>query len=139
MTDTHTALEWLQRLRETVTAHDVSAHLALISESLRVYPTTRRTPLDYTHWATTRRDAIEQGRLTALSHGTPRFRVLALRRIVMQVEETLHFADGQHETLSKHWVLEREADDHWRLVEEQIKAQGGTPGRAASPTGGHRL
>ncbi len=135
MTDTHTALEWLRRLRETVTSRDVPAHLALVSETLHAYPATRCTPLNYTHWATARRSAIEQGRLTALSHGTPRFRVLALRRIVMQVEETLHFADGQHETLSKHWVLERETDDHWRLVEEQIKTQD----RAASPTEGHRL
>lgn len=119
----HTALNWLQRLRETVSQGDANAHLALASTALRVYPGAQRKALDYTDWAHRRRDDIEQGRLTALTHTPPRFRTLALRRIVLHVEETLHFDNGRHEIQSKELILEKEPDEHWRLVEEQIKAR----------------
>lgn len=123
MNDTHTALDWLQTLRETVDQRDARAHLALVSENLRVYPPARQAPpVDYPLWAQRRREDIEQGRLTALAHTPPRFRVMALRRIVMQVEETLYFDNGLEETRAKQLILEKEADEHWRLVEEQIKA-----------------
>lgn len=119
--DEATVRLWLDKIAHSVATRDLDAHMDLVSKNVQVYGVPGNEVIDYSGWERRRRNEFTKGLLTRLSFGEPQMKVLGLRRIVFGVDEKMYGHDGRQILVSKEIVLEREEDEQWRVVEEQVR------------------
>lgn len=116
----HIAEDWLAALSASVENRDIDVHMALVSENVQVYGIPGIESLNYQQWKFRRHNEFCKNRL----HGL-RYKILCIKtdqthRLGFEVEETMLATCGEAYIISKHILLEKEADDNWRVVEETI-------------------
>lgn len=111
---------WLKQLTRSVETRDLTAHMQLISEQVKVYGLPGGQIVDYSQWKKRRHTEFSQAQLLALGYRLINIKTIALLRLVFHVEETMQACNGMCVFIDKDIILELEADDHWRVVEERI-------------------
>jgi len=113
-------LNWLKRVSESVEHRDLTAHMELVSKNVRVYGIPNQASLDYQGWYRRRRNEFNNNRLASLRYTNLNIKTITLRRLGFQVTEIMQATNGQQIEIIKDILLEREADNQWRVVEETI-------------------
>ena len=111
---------WLEQLTRSVETRDLAAHMALVSQRVQVYGLPGGQIVDYSQWKKRRYTEFSQAQLLALSYQLLNIKTITSRRLGFHVEETMQACNGMCIFIDKDIILEREADDHWRVVEERI-------------------
>jgi len=117
----HIVEDWLEAMRLSVEQHDLTAHMALVSKNVHIYGLPNYKEIDYDAWQQRRKNEFNHNRLQALVHKLIRIRLSLQRRIGFELEEHMLASDGKVCIILKDVLLEREADDNWRVVEENIR------------------
>ena len=114
-------LNWLNRMSESVKKRDLDAHMALVSKKVLVYGIPEQASLGYYDWKRRRRNEFYKNRLASLTYSNLNIKTITMRRLGFQVTETMQATTGQKVLIDKEMILEQEADNEWRVVEETIK------------------
>lgn len=114
-------LNWLDRMSESVKQRDLDAHMELVSKKVLVYGIPNRETLGYNDWKQRRRNEFTRQRLASLTYSNLNIKTITLRRLGFEVTEIMQATTGQRVQLEKEILLEQEADNAWRVVEETIK------------------
>lgn len=114
-------LNWLDRMSESVKQRDLDAHMELVSKKVLVYGIPNRETLGYNDWKQRRRNEFYRQRLASLTYSNLNIKTITLRRLGFEVTEIMQATTGQKVQLEKEILLEQEADNAWRVVEETIK------------------
>lgn len=111
---------WLKLLTRSVETRDLAAHMQLISERVKVYGLPGGQIVDYNQWQKRRYTEFSQAQLLALAYRLLNIKTSTPRRLGFHVEETMQACNGICIFIDKDIILERETDDQWRVVEENI-------------------
>lgn len=114
-------LNWLNRMSESVKKRDLDAHMGLVSKKVLVYGIPNQESLGYYDWKRRRRNEFYQNLLANLIYSDLSIKTITLRRLGFEVTETMQAITGQLIHIDKEIILEQEADNEWRVVEETIK------------------
>ena len=114
-------VNWLNRLSESVRQRDLEAHMALVSKRVKVYGIPGQPLIDYRGWEQRRRHELQHSKLESLEYRDLKIKVISLRRLGFAVTETMRGSNGRHILIQKDILLEQEADNEWRVVEETIR------------------
>ena len=114
-------LNWLNRMTESVKKRDLDAHMALVSKKVLVYGIPEQASLGYYDWKRRRRNEFYKNRLASLTYSDLNIMTITMRRLGFQITETMQATTGQGVLIDKEIILEQEADNEWRVVEETIK------------------
>ena len=117
----HIIEDWLSAMQRSVETHDIDAHMALVSKNVRVYGLPNQTEVDFDAWRLRRHNEFKNNKLQGLVYKLIRIRMALQRRIGFEVEEHMLSADGNVYVILKDVMLEREQDNNWRVVEENIR------------------
>lgn len=116
----HIAQDWLQALSESVKNQDINSHMRLVSKNVHVYGIPGIETLNYQQWLYRRHNEFLHNRLFSLQHKIIRIKTDQQRRLGFEVEEQMMATEGRVYIIHKDILLEREQDDNWRVVEENI-------------------
>jgi len=111
---------WLEKLTRSVEKRDLAAHMQLISERVQVYGLPGGQIIDYQQWKNRRYTEFNQAQLLALGYRLLNIKTITSRRLGFHVEETMQACNGMCVFIDKDIILELEADEQWRVVEENI-------------------
>ena len=114
-------VNWLNRMTESVQQRDLEAHMALVSKRVTVYGIPGQAQIGYRDWEQRRRYELQHNKLFTLEYQDMKIKVISLRRLGFAVTEIMHGSDGRNILIRKDILLEQEADDEWRVVEETIR------------------
>ena len=114
-------LKWLNRMSESVKKRDLDAHMGLVSKKVLVYGIPNQESLGYYDWKRRRRNEFYQNLLANLTYSDLNIKTITLRRLGFEVTETMQAITGQRIHIDKEIIIEQEADNEWRVVEETIK------------------
>lgn len=113
--------QWLDSMSRSVSARDLEQHMSLVSQHVKVYGVPGQDAIDYSGWRQRRQNEFAHNLLARLSYKVIRIKTQALRRVAFEVEETMAARNGKAVVLDKDIMLELEADEKWRVVEEKIR------------------
>ena len=111
---------WLEKLTRSVEKRDLAAHMQLVSERVQVYGLPGGQIVDHSQWKNRRHTEFNQAQLLALGYRLLNIKTITSHRLGFHVEETMQACNGMCVFVDKDIILEREADDQWRVVEENI-------------------
>lgn len=96
--------------------------MSLVSERVQVYGMPSKDAINFREWKHRRSNEFKKQEVLALNYGGIRVISSTVRRIRFQATEKLLGQDGKMVLLDKHIMLEKEDDQNWRVVEENIKS-----------------
>ncbi len=111
---------WLEKLTRSVKKRDLAAHMQLVSERVQVYGLPGGQIVDHRQWKNRRHTEFNQAQLLALDYRLLNIKTITSRRLGFHVEETMQACNGMCVFIDKDIILELEADEQWRVVEENI-------------------
>ncbi|MDH5181678.1 MAG: hypothetical protein OEZ39_06015 [Gammaproteobacteria bacterium] len=113
---------WLDRMAATVTNKQLPEHMELVSNKVEVYGNPSKEVINYMGWYKRRKNEFEKNSVICLTFSGVKIKTIAQRRIIFNVNETIAGTDGRILLMNKDVTLEREDDDQWRVVEENIRS-----------------
>lgn len=116
----HIADDWLAAISDSVKAKDINAHMRLVSKNVHVYGIPGADVLNYQNWLYRRHNEFLNNKLLSLEYKLIRIKNDQQRRLGFEVEEQMISTDDRAYIINKDILLEREEDDNWRVVEENI-------------------
>ncbi|MDH3947997.1 MAG: hypothetical protein OEU74_03450 [Gammaproteobacteria bacterium] len=114
-------LNWLNRMSESVKKRDLNTHMGLVSKKVLVYGIPNQESLGYFDWKQRRRNEFYKNHLASLTYSNLNITTITLRRLGFQITEVMQATTGLKIHIDKEIILEQEADNEWRVVEETIK------------------
>jgi len=114
-------LNWLNRMSESVKKRDLNTHMGLVSKKVLVYGIPNQESLGYFDWKQRRRNEFYKNHLASLTYSDLNIKTISLRRLGFQITEVMQATTGYKIHIDKDVILEQEADNEWRVVEETIK------------------
>ncbi len=111
---------WLKQLTRSVETRDLDAHMRLVSERVQIYGLPGGQIIGYEQWKKRRHTEFSQAQLLALDYRLLNIKTITGRRLGFHVEEIMQACNGMRVFVDKDIILELEADEHWRVVEETI-------------------
>lgn len=120
MLSEYAVMAWCLGMTDSVRNADLDAHMQLVSKRVKVYGVPSKDVIDYRDWETRRRYEFSHGEILALNYQKIRLISSTLRRIRFSTNETTVAKNGKMLLLNKNIILEREDDDVWRVVEENV-------------------
>jgi len=119
---TQTVYKWQEAISKTIGNRDLPGHMDLISKKVEVFGNPSKEHINYAGWYKRRKNEFEKQNVICVSFANTQIRTITLRRIIFNVNESIVGTDGRIITLNQDVVLEREDDDKWRLVEQNIRS-----------------
>lgn len=114
--------EWQEAMSRTIGERDLPNHMELISKKVEVFGNPSKDHINYAGWYKRRKNEFEKQSVICVSYANTRIKTITLRRIIFNVNESIVGTDGRIITLNLDVILEREDDDKWRLVEQNIRS-----------------
>ncbi|VAX11228.1 hypothetical protein MNBD_GAMMA25-1684 [hydrothermal vent metagenome] len=111
---------WLKQLTRSVKTRDLDAHMRLVSERVQIYGLPGGQIIGYAQWKKRRYTEFSQAQLLALDYRLLNLKTITARRLGFHVEEIMQACNGMCIYIDKDIILEREQDEQWRVVEENI-------------------
>lgn len=113
---------WVLGMTSTVKNRDLEGHMRLVSPKVQVYGMPSKPVIDFAEWLARRKVDFKTDDLVSINYEVQRVITSMPRRITFSARENLLDKNGKVIILDKIIILEKEADDCWRVVEETIKA-----------------
>ncbi len=120
--ETHIIYEWQEAMSRTISSRNLSNHMELISKKIEVFGNPSKDHINYTGWYKRRKNEFEKQNVVCVSYANTKIRTITQRRIIFNVNESIVGTDGRIIMLNLDVILEREDDDQWRLVEQNIRS-----------------
>ena len=120
--ETQVIYQWQDAMARTIGERDLPNHMELISKKVEVFGNPSKEHINYAGWYKRRKNEFEKESVVCVSYANTKIKTITLRRIIFNVNESIVGADGRIITLNQDVILEREDDDQWRLVEENIRS-----------------
>ena len=114
--------QWQAKMAKTIADKDLPNHMDLISKKVEVFGNPSKEHINYTGWYKRRKNEFEKQNVICISFNNTQIKTITLRRIIFNVNESIVGTDGRIIMLNQDVVLEREDDDKWRLVEQNIRS-----------------
>ena len=111
---------WFLEMSRTIQEKDLENHMSLVSRRIKVYGMPSKGVVDYKGWKTRRRFEFDNDSLLSLNHQRLRIISTTPRRINFNTVQVMLGKDGKMVELDKNIILEKEQDDNWRVVEENV-------------------
>lgn len=113
--------DWLDKMSSTIAGKMLPEHMELVSKKVEVYGNPRKDTINYMGWYKRRKNEFEKNSVVCVSYSGLKIKTIAQRRIIFNVNESIAGTDGRILLMNKDVTLEREDDDGWRVVEENIR------------------
>ena len=120
--ETHIIDNWLEAISHSIAKRDLPAHMELISKKVEVFGNPSKENINYTGWYKRRKNEFEKQNVVCVSYANTKIKTITQRRIIFNVNESIVGTDGRIITLNQDVILEREDDDRWRCVEQNIRS-----------------
>ncbi len=114
--------KWLEAMSRSIAQRDLPAHMELISKKVEVFGNPSKENINYTGWYKRRKNEFEKQNVVCVSYANIKIKTITQRRIIFNVNESIAGTDGRIITLNQDVILEREDDDQWRIVEQNIRS-----------------
>lgn len=115
-----TADDFLQQMAQTANALDLEAHMNLISKDVRVLGMPGFDVIGYEDWRRQCEHEFANRILKQVSYQGMHVVDEGPERIVFKSVETVEGTDGTVNTHAIEFVIQREGDGQWRVVQERV-------------------
>lgn len=115
-----TVNHWLQDIVDTASKYDLAAHMNLISKNVSLTGIPGYEALGFKDWFAQCEHEFADKILKSIRYGTPKIVVATPDRIMFRVFETVEGTDGSVNAQGVEILIELEADQQWRLVQERV-------------------
>lgn len=112
--------KWLKSVSDSVEKQDLDAHMNLVSENVAVYGMPSGQTIHYQDWKKRRKSEFKRDMLKSLSYNELKIKTIALKRLIFNINEMMESKEGDIVIINKDVVLEQEADQAWRVIEETV-------------------
>ena len=114
--------QWQDAMIKTIADKDLSNHMTLISKKVEVFGNPSKEHINYAGWYKRRKNEFEKQNVICISYNNTKIKTITQRRIIFNVNESIVGTDGRIITANLDVILEREDDEQWRLVEQNIRS-----------------
>lgn len=114
------AEQWLAEIVETVNAKDYQAHMDLISKRVSLHGMPGFETIDYDDWSRQCQHEFENDIIKSIHYSGFKPVAETSGSIMFKTFETVEATDGTVNAQGVEIMLEKEADDKWRMVQERI-------------------
>ena len=118
--DMQTVHAWCLDMSHTIKHSDLNNHLNLVSKKLRIYGMPSNDVIVFKDWLKRRKYEFQNGSLMAVNYKDVKMSASTGKRLRFSANETMVGRDGKMVILDKDFILELEADNVWRVVEEKV-------------------
>lgn len=108
-------------MTRSINERDLDVHMRLVSPKVQVYGMPSKAVINYNEWRERRQGDFSGGELLSIRYDIQRIITMMPRRLCFAARENLLNTTGKLIMLDKSIILEKEADNIWRVVEESIK------------------
>ena len=120
--ETQTIYQWQEAMTRTIGERDLPNHMELISKKVEVFGNPSKEHINYAGWYKRRKNEFQRESVVCVSYANTKIKTITLRRIIFNVNESIVGTDGRIITTNQDVILEREDDEKWRLVEQNIRS-----------------
>lgn len=110
---------WLEKLSQTAAAHDLPAHMQLVSRQVKVVGIPKAGSIDYDGWKLRRFNEFNGKLLLNLGYQLRAVINTKDDQIVFNVQETMKASNGRAVVANKDVILQKEEDGNWRVRYER--------------------
>ena len=119
-----TPLEFLAAMAETANKLDLDAHMNLISKEVSVYGVPGFEVITYEDWYRQCEQEFGDKLLTNVSYQDLVIISETTDRIIFKSLETIEGSDGSNNTNDVEFIIQKEDDGQWRVVQESVLRYG---------------
>lgn len=112
---------WLDSMSNTISTRNLGEHMDLVSKNVQVYGNPSKEIINFMGWQKRRNNEFEKNSVVCVTYSSVKIKTIAQRRIIFNVNESIAGTDGRILLMNKDVTLEREDDEQWRVVEENIR------------------
>ncbi len=113
-------MEFLAVMAETANKLDFEAHMNLISKQVSVYGVPDFEVVTYDDWHRQCKHDFENKLLKRVSYNGLDILSEAPERVVFKSLETIEGSDGSVNTSGVEFIIQKEDDGQWRVVQERV-------------------
>lgn len=114
------AEEWLAASTRTVADKDLGGHLNLISPEVSLTGIPGFEAIDYQAWAAQCEHEFENSLISSVAYHGLKIVAETDNRVMFRTWETVQASDGAVNAQGIEVLLQREADNQWRVVQERV-------------------
>ena len=114
------AKEWMAASADTATKKDFDAHFNLISKKVRVTGVPGFESISYDDWARASEQDFKDGVLESVTYDGFKMSAHNDTQIMFKTIEIIQVNDGSKKTQGIEVLIELEADDVWRVIQERV-------------------
>ncbi len=118
--DLRTVHAWCLDVSQSIKQRDLDRHMQLVSKKINIYGLPSKGVIDYKEWRARRKFEFKNESLITLNYQDVKLIGSSARRLRFTATETMVGKDGKMVILNANFILEREDDGVWRVVEENI-------------------
>lgn len=112
--------EFLDAMARTANAHDLDAHMNLISKSVSVYGVPGFEVITYDDWYRQCEHEFANGLLKRVHYRGLNVLAETADRVMFKSIETVEGSDGSINTSGIEFIIQREEDGQWRVSQERV-------------------
>ena len=113
-------LEFLAAMADTANRLDLDAHMNLISKGVSVYGVPDFEVITYEDWFNQCQHEFENKLLKKVSYEGLNILAETTERVMFKSVETVEGSDGSTHTSGIEFIIQKEDDGQWRVVQERI-------------------
>lgn len=113
-------LEFLAAMADTANRLDLVAHMNLISKNVSVYGVPDFEVITYDDWFNQCQHEFENKLLKKVSYEGLNILAETSERVMFKSIETVEGSDGSTNTSGIEFIIQKEDDGQWRVVQERI-------------------
>lgn len=112
--------QFLKEMADTANRHDFEAHMNLISKKVKVYGVPEFEEINYDDWYNQCKQEFSDRLLLRVTYQGVQTLTEVEDTIQFAVVETVEATDGQENINLLEFVIRKEEDGQWRLVQQRI-------------------
>jgi len=113
-------LEFLAAMADTANRLDLNAHMNLISKNVSVYGVPDFEVITYDDWFKQCQHEFENKLLKKVSYQGLNILAETAERVMFKSIETVEGSDGSSNTSGIEFIIQKEDDEQWRVVQERL-------------------
>lgn len=113
-------LEFLAAMADTANRLDLEAHMNLVSKDVSVYGVPDFEVITFADWFKQCKHEFENKLLKKVSYEGLNILAETAERVMFKSIETVEGSDGSANTSGIEFIIQKEDDDQWRVVQERL-------------------
>jgi ketosteroid isomerase-like protein len=120
--------EFLTVMAKTANNHDFAAHMNLISKDVQVYGVPNFDVINYNDWYNQCKKEFDDRLLHSISYVGLQILAEEPNRVMFAAVEIMEATDGHEIIYGIEFIIQKEEDGQWRVVQERILSGEGLEG-----------